>query len=575
MQIQRLFRFPVKGLPAEEITAAQVVRGGGLVGDRAVAFSNGSTEVTDHQWHKWSAFNALKNTTELQQWTLRSHPPHITVTAPGAEPCTFDSGTASGREQATNYFSAQLPAQGSFPRKVIAAEHGMFDSRLSGISLINPRTVAALAQASGTQIDPLRYRGNILLEDLAAFEEFDLIGKVLRIGEAKIAITKSIERCSATSVNPATTEVDLNGPQLLATHFGHLHCGVYGTVLEPGELLAGAKIHIEDSDRRALPLVPAKRTPRFLEVVHSRVVDSDVALLTLSDPHGWVESYDEPGTHLRIHLGADIWRNYTITAVSGDRLSIAVRQLGEASQLMGQLAAGDRVLASGPHGTLTAATALQGHTTMLTAGIGITAGLGLLRGASHAPELAALRVVHVERGAEGELFTELSAAANSLNIPATIMHYDSSRARPSVQELTRVVTGSNNVIICGPEGFVSSSLQACRGAGIDDSRIHREVFISPPKDFGSLLERYPEAQITCGSSGQRFNWRPEAGTLLESLESRGLQPQSSCRSGACGSCALLLKSGAVEYLLEPSARIPENQILTCVAVPLQDLELEI
>lgn len=540
-----------------------------------VGFSNGSTEVTDDQWHSWSNFNALKNTPELQQWTVSSQPPLLTVTAPGAAPCSFDASTSVGRKRATDYFSAQLPAQGSFPRKVVAAEHGMFDSRASGISIINPRTVEALAQASGTPIDPLRFRGNILLEGLDAFEEFALIGKVLRIGDMRLAITKSIQRCSATSVNPSSTEMDINGPQLLATHFGHLHCGIYGTVLNSGQLEVGAEIHVEGSDRRAHAMVPPKRAPRFVEVLKARVVDAESVQLTFDDPYGWFATYDEPGTHLRVHLGTNLWRNYTITAVQGRQVSIVVRQQGEVSRLMGQLAPGERVLVSGPYGTLTSAKVLQGRATLLTAGIGITAGLGLLRGVNDAQNLDALSLVHIERRHEGELFTELCTAANALSVPLSIRHFNSSQARPSLSDLTGVLAGSESIVICGPEGFVTTAMQACQLAGIDMARIHREIFVSPPQEFTSLLRRYPAAQVTCTPSGQQFTWQPTQGVLLEALESQGLMPPSSCRAGACGSCAIPVKNGMVSYLIDPGAQIPDKQILTCVAVPLQDLELEI
>ena len=70
MRVARLFRFPVKGFPAEELTEARVVKDRGIRGDRVAAFTNGSLDVPDDAWHSYSAFTVLKNDTELQKWRV-------------------------------------------------------------------------------------------------------------------------------------------------------------------------------------------------------------------------------------------------------------------------------------------------------------------------------------------------------------------------------------------------------------------------------------------------------------------------------------------------------------------------
>ena len=74
MRVARLFRFPVKGFPAEELTEARVVKGHGIRGDRVTAFTNGSLDVPDDAWHSYSAFTVLKNDPELQKWGVQCHP---------------------------------------------------------------------------------------------------------------------------------------------------------------------------------------------------------------------------------------------------------------------------------------------------------------------------------------------------------------------------------------------------------------------------------------------------------------------------------------------------------------------
>ncbi|MGC7532674.1 hypothetical protein ACPWML_27010, partial [Pandoraea pneumonica] len=76
------------------------------------------------------------------------------------------------------------------------------------------------------------------------------------------------------------------------------------------------------------------RTPRFLTVVSSRQICNDTVEISLRDELGWIRDFDEPGTNLRVHLelGAPFWRTYTITDVTDDVVSIAVRTQGKGSR---------------------------------------------------------------------------------------------------------------------------------------------------------------------------------------------------------------------------------------------------
>jgi len=578
MRLDQLFRFPVKGLPGESIASAPVKAGGGVLGDRSVAFSNGTVEVVDGQWSSCLSFTILKNNKNLQKWSVKSEPPLITVAAPSeatGEPVTFDSSKADGRDVLREYLSEHLPAQGSYRREVVATDNGMFDSQLSGISIINPNTVKQLSEASGIKLDPRRYRGNILVGDLPAFAEFGLIGKVLQIGDVRIAITKSIERCSATSVNPETTEVDTNGPRLLASHFGHLHCGIYGTVLSSGTLNVDSAIEVQEMTAAEAALVPAKRSPRFATILSTTAHSLGIIEFTLSDSFGWFSDHDEAGKYLRVHLPDPLWRNYTITSVGNGTVNIAVRVQGEVSGRLAMMRAGDALLVSGPYGSLTASKVLRPRTAFVTAGIGITPVLGLLRDEKEASRLKELRTLHVERGLPNELSVRAQELFNKLDTKVAHQGFDSSVRRPNLEEIARVVDGCESIVICGPADFTRTVQQACQEQGVQPEKIHSETFVSPQTDLSKLFQDLPTAQVRCQSSGREFIWEPEDGVLLEALEAEGLNAPSQCRAGSCGQCAVKLLKGSVSYPMEPSATIPAGQILTCVSVPTENVEISL
>ncbi len=73
-----------------------------------------------------------------------------------------------------------------------------------------------------------------------AWHEFDLVGREIAVGKrARLKIIKPIVRCAATNVDPDTGMRDLSIPDTLLRSFGHADCGVYGEVVEAGDIARG------------------------------------------------------------------------------------------------------------------------------------------------------------------------------------------------------------------------------------------------------------------------------------------------------------------------------------------------
>jgi uncharacterized protein YcbX len=86
---------------------------------------------------------------------------------------------------------------------------------------------------------------NLVLEsDLPAFAENDWVGKILRIGDLRIAVTEPDGRCQMITLAPGS---GVSTPAVLkgAGQLNDAKAGVYATILTPGAISLGDRLEIE------------------------------------------------------------------------------------------------------------------------------------------------------------------------------------------------------------------------------------------------------------------------------------------------------------------------------------------
>ena len=103
---------------------------------------------------------------------------------------------------------------------MVRAGRGMTDSDFPSVSILNRASLAALGERLGKPLAMERFRGNVWLDGLAPFAEFDLVGRDIRIGEATLRVRERITRCKATTVDPATGVSDADTLGALARRLG-------------------------------------------------------------------------------------------------------------------------------------------------------------------------------------------------------------------------------------------------------------------------------------------------------------------------------------------------------------------
>ena len=113
------------------------------------------------------------------------------------------------------------------------------------VHVITQASVGAMGGWLGDEVDPRRFRANIVVETSTPepFSESGWPGGRLDIGEAEIEIVVATERCAVTTFDPDTLERNTEVLATLARERENFF-GVYARVRTPGWIAVGDTVHL-------------------------------------------------------------------------------------------------------------------------------------------------------------------------------------------------------------------------------------------------------------------------------------------------------------------------------------------
>ncbi|MGR3714118.1 MAG: MOSC domain-containing protein [Shimia sp.] len=238
--VKALWRHPIKAHGRESVGHVVLTEGQTFPWDRRYAVTHEAAKTDGGEWASCANFSRAAKAPALMAITAKVDEAtgKITLSHPDLWDVTLDPATQS--DKLIQWVRPLMPADRAASTKLVpAGAAGMTDSAFPSISIHTTASHRAVEGRLGRAISPERWRGNIWLDGFAPWEEFDWIGKTLRIGTAELEVRERITRCLATTANPETGHRDTDTLGVLNDSFEHQNFGVYAVVTKSGDIALG------------------------------------------------------------------------------------------------------------------------------------------------------------------------------------------------------------------------------------------------------------------------------------------------------------------------------------------------
>lgn len=225
-RVAALYRYPVKSMAAEPLDKVEV-GWNGFAGDRRWAFVRAGMERSGFPW-----------------LTIRENPAMWRYEPRFADPSQPEKSETLVRTPSGDEYDVIDPALAmelDHGARVMKQGRGVFDTM--PLSLITLQTIRALGATLGSELDPRRFRPNLLIESLDGGDapEDSWAGLVLHIGGMAMRVDKRDKRCVVVNVDPEAGDRDPSVLRLIAKE--RESClGVYGTTVIPGMVRVGDEV---------------------------------------------------------------------------------------------------------------------------------------------------------------------------------------------------------------------------------------------------------------------------------------------------------------------------------------------
>jgi len=280
----------------------------------------------------------------------------------------------------------------------------------------------------------------------------------------------------------------------------------------------------------------------------------------------------QPGQHVEVCLPIDdgvlVRRHYSISSGAEGRLRITVKRLqdGVASQWMhAQLHPGMCLTLGMPQGRFSYQD--QAKVLYLCAGSGITPCHSMVAALLDRPvaDRPDIQLVAQFRQAADVIFKPaLKAWAKAGVKVATLLSSEASRLDAAQLQSLCPDLLERDVYLCGPTGFMTQMIAHLEALHVDLRRVHSERFVmadAPVEVAANFEAEGAEVYFEHINACITLRAQDQGKTLLQLADEHGLNLESGCGKGMCGTCKLTVHEGVV------SGNVLGRAVSLCTAYP--------
>ena len=251
------------------------------------------------------------------------------------------------------------------------------------------------------------------------------------------------------------------------------------------------------------------------------------------------------GSHVDVYLPGDIVRQYSLCndPVETDRYVLGV--LSDPNSRGGSRAMHEAVMEgctleiSVPKNHFELSPNAQQHV-LFAGGIGITPILSMVQFLARNSQPFKMHYCTRSKAT--------TAFAQALSVPSLAPHvthyFDDVIDAPKLEletELKAVHPGTH-IYVCGPKGFMDWVLGTARSYGWPENQLHYEFFAAEAPDLSDA----GSFNVRIASSGQIIHI-PKDKTVVQALAECGIDIETSCEQGICGTCLTGVKEGRPDH----------------------------
>jgi len=242
--VASLWRHPIKSHGREALKAVALTAGQTMPWDRTWAVAHEASKATNAAWTPCAGFSRVSKAPMLMAVTamLDEAAERITLRHPDRPDLTFLPDTEADAFLA--WVAPLMPTNRAASARIVRVPgRGMTDSDFPSVTLCSMTSHRAVEQQVGHDLSIHRWRGNIWIDGLTPWVEFDWIGRDIHVGDAVLRVRERTDRCLATTANPDSGIRDADTLGALK-HWGHADFSVRAEVIQGGEITLGSKVEV-------------------------------------------------------------------------------------------------------------------------------------------------------------------------------------------------------------------------------------------------------------------------------------------------------------------------------------------